>query len=194
LVHLLTRQALASANRAALLSLNRLSQLWSVKLPRLRKVKSKLDYFRTLHPEAVFKCCRINVQRVAFNRMTLIKKDRRCHRRGKGMHPPEETITAATLRYERWVRKRVDVVEADLQLKHKEMASSLFAFLRATFYRWASLWPAVCPDLGEAPRVRAVGDLHVENFSTWRDTEGRLVWGVNDFASNKVIPVFAELP
>jgi hypothetical protein len=29
--------------------------------------------------------------------------------------------------------------------------------------------------------VLAVGDLHVENFGTWRDTEGRLVWGVNDF-------------
>src|SRR5256884_438199 len=26
----------------------------------------------------------------------------------------------------------------------------------------------------------AVGDLHVENFGTWRDEEGRLIWGVND--------------
>ena len=26
-----------------------------------------------------------------------------------------------------------------------------------------------------------VGDLHVESFGTWRDAEGRLVWGVNDF-------------
>jgi hypothetical protein len=29
--------------------------------------------------------------------------------------------------------------------------------------------------------VLAVGDLHIENFGTWRDAEGRLVWGVNDF-------------
>ena len=27
----------------------------------------------------------------------------------------------------------------------------------------------------------AVGDLHTENFGTWRDTEGRLIWGINDF-------------
>ena len=27
----------------------------------------------------------------------------------------------------------------------------------------------------------AVGDLHVENFGTWIDVEGRLIWGVNDF-------------
>jgi hypothetical protein len=26
-----------------------------------------------------------------------------------------------------------------------------------------------------------VGDLHIENFGTWRDAEGRLIWGVNDF-------------
>jgi hypothetical protein len=26
-----------------------------------------------------------------------------------------------------------------------------------------------------------VGDLHVENFGTWRDCEGRLIWGINDF-------------
>ena len=39
----------------------------------------------------------------------------------------------------------------------------------------------MCPDLAKAPRVLAVGDLHVENFGTWRDREGRLIWGVNDF-------------
>ena len=54
-------------------------------------------------------------------------------------------------------------------------------FLRATYYRWAQLWPQVCPDLAHAPKVLAVGDLHVENFGTWRDIEGRLIWGVNDF-------------
>jgi hypothetical protein len=29
--------------------------------------------------------------------------------------------------------------------------------------------------------VLVVGDLHVENFGTWRDQEARLIWGVNDF-------------
>ena len=73
-------------------------------------------------------------------------------------------IIMATIDYERWLKKRIDVVEPDLQLKHEAMAGSLFAFLRATFYRWVSLWLEVCPDLAEAPRVLAVGDLHVENF------------------------------
>jgi len=43
--------------------------------------------------------------------------------------------------YERWLHKRAEVVESDLKLKHQLMRGSVFAFLRATFYRWASLWP-----------------------------------------------------
>jgi uncharacterized protein (DUF2252 family) len=29
--------------------------------------------------------------------------------------------------------------------------------------------------------VLAIADLHLENFGTWRDGAGRLIWGVNDF-------------
>jgi uncharacterized protein (DUF2252 family) len=73
------------------------------------------------------------------------------------------------------------------------MADALFPFLRATFYRWMQLWPEVCPDLAKAPRLLAVGDLHVENFGTWRDVEGRLVWGVNDFDEAAVFPYTLDL-
>jgi hypothetical protein len=61
------------------------------------------------------------------------------------------------------------------------MRESPFGFLRGTFYRWAQLWPSVCADLCKAPKVLAVGDLHVNSFGTWRDAEGRLCWGVDDF-------------
>jgi hypothetical protein len=102
-------------------------------------------------------------------------------------------IVAATINYERWLHKRIDVVEPDLKLKHEQMSSSLFAFLRATFYRWVPLWLEVCPDLTKAPRVLGVGDLHVENFGTWRDAEGRLVWGVNDFDEVARMPYAIDL-
>src|SRR5215831_10934067 len=102
-------------------------------------------------------------------------------------------LVTATIDYEDWLRRQVDVVEADLHLKHRQMASSLFAFLRATFYRWGPLWRETCPDLVEAPRVLAVGDLHVENFGTWRDKEGRLVWGVNDFDEAYPLPYTNDL-
>ena len=90
-------------------------------------------------------------------------------------------------------KKHVAVVETDLQQKHDEMAASLFAFMRATFYRWASLWLEVCPELAKTPPVLAVGDLHVENFGTWRDAEGRLVWGVNDFDEVARMPYAVDL-
>jgi hypothetical protein len=90
-------------------------------------------------------------------------------------------IIEATADYEKWLARHITIVRSDLALKHQHMAEAAFPFFRATFYRWAQLWPVVCPDLAKAPRVLAIGDLHVENFGTWRDIEGRLIWGVNDF-------------
>jgi hypothetical protein len=47
--------------------------------------------------------------------------------------------------------------------------------------------------LRRAPKVLAVGDLHVENFGTWRDAEGRLIWGINDFDEAYPLPFTADL-
>jgi hypothetical protein len=90
-------------------------------------------------------------------------------------------IKKATKKYETWLAKHITIVPSDLALKHTRMAEDPFPFLRATFYRWMQVWPEACAELARAPRVLAVGDLHVENFGTWRDKEGRLIWGVNDF-------------
>ena len=90
-------------------------------------------------------------------------------------------IVTATQDFEHWLRKRIPVVEGDLAFKHAQMRADPFCFFRATFYRWAQLWPKLCPKLARKREVLAVGDLHLENFGTWRDAEGRLVWGVNDF-------------
>ena len=90
-------------------------------------------------------------------------------------------VVESTRRFEVWLRRRIPVVESDLVYKHAQMRADPFLFFRATFYRWAQLWPKRCPDLARGPVVMTVGDLHLENFGTWRDAEGRLVWGVNDF-------------
>jgi hypothetical protein len=87
----------------------------------------------------------------------------------------------ATAKYEAWLGRHLTVIDADLDVKHQAMRAAKFPFLRATYYRWAQLFPAVCGKLNRAPQVLGVGDLHVENFGTWRDSEGRLVWGINDF-------------
>ena len=90
-------------------------------------------------------------------------------------------VVKATRQFEDWLGRHTDIVKRDLRLKHSNMKAAIFPFLRATYYRWAQIWPKVSPDLAKAPHVLAVGDLHVENFGTWRDIEGRLIWGVNDF-------------
>ena len=96
-------------------------------------------------------------------------------------------IVEATGSYERWMRaelarRGLKPVTKSLEDKHRRMAKEgAFAFLRATYYRWAQLWPLHCAELAKAPHVRSVGDLHLENFGTWRDGEGRLCWGINDF-------------
>jgi len=102
-------------------------------------------------------------------------------------------IVKATREYEDWLAKLIKVELDDIQKKHEYMASDVFLFLRATYYRWAQLFNQNCKELKKAPQILSVGDLHVENFGTWRDSEGRLVWGVNDFDEAYPLPFANDL-
>ena len=102
-------------------------------------------------------------------------------------------IQKATQRYETWLGRHLRILPEDLELKHKAMRSQPFPFLRATYYRWAQTFPEICADLARAPKALAVGDLHVENFGTWRDIEGRLIWGINDFDEAWALPYTHDL-
>jgi aminoglycoside/choline kinase family phosphotransferase len=102
-------------------------------------------------------------------------------------------IQKSTQVYETWLGERTTLVKADLDFKHVQMAAGVFPFLRSTFYRWAQVFPEICPALAKAPVLLAVGDLHIENFGTWRDKEGRLVWGINDFDEAHQMPYAIDL-
>jgi Uncharacterized protein conserved in bacteria (DUF2252) len=104
-----------------------------------------------------------------------------------------KAIVDATRSYERWLGAHLKLRRDDLDYKHEQMTGDTFSFLRASLYRWAQLWPEELPELSDAPRVMAVGDLHVENFGTWRDVEGRLVWGVHDFDEATSLPYTFDL-
>lgn len=73
------------------------------------------------------------------------------------------------------------------------MSGDPFQFLRGTYYRWAQLWPEICAELTDAPRITCIGDVHVDSFGTWRDTEGRLCWGVDDFDEAWPLPYTNDL-
>ena len=91
--------------------------------------------------------------------------------------------------FETWLARHCDVVRADIGYKHEQMETSAFVFLRATYFRWARKIGSWCPELMDAPPVLAVGDLHLENFGTWRDADGRLVWGVKTSMRRPGCPV-----
>ena len=102
-------------------------------------------------------------------------------------------IDKATEHYDQWLAARIPLIAADVRRKHALMCEGPFSFLRATFYRWAQVWPVLCPDAQTAPEVLGVGDLHVENFGTWRDLDGRLIWGINDFDEAEWMPSTCDL-
>ena len=102
-------------------------------------------------------------------------------------------IAKSTAKYEAWLATHLKLVAADLAFKHEQMRLAPFPFLRATYYRWAQVLPEICEEAAKAPKVLAVGDLHVENFGTWRDIEGRLIWGINDFDETWRLPYTHDL-
>jgi hypothetical protein len=102
-------------------------------------------------------------------------------------------VVKATAKYEAWLATHLKIVPKDLAFKHEQMRLAPFPFLRATYYRWAQVFPEACGEAAKAPRTLAVGDLHVENFGTWRDGEGRLIWGINDFDEVWPLPYTNDL-
>lgn len=95
--------------------------------------------------------------------------------------------------YKSWLRTQCCVAEEELDYKHDRMTVDGLTFLRATCFRWSRRIEAICPELKTTPSVLSVGDAHLENFGTWRDDEGRLVWGVNDFDEAADLPYAYDL-
>jgi hypothetical protein len=102
------------------------------------------------------------------------------------------TIVRATRSYERWLARQIPVVPADLKRKHHLMERDAFTFFRGTYYRWLERVLRIRPEL-DGPVVACVGDLHAENFGTWTNNRGGLVWGVNDFDESEVLPYTLDL-
>src|SRR5579859_2995554 len=74
-----------------------------------------------------------------------------------------------------------------LKIKYKEMRESAFAFYRATCHLFYEDWPARSA-LNDAPAVWVCGDLHLENYGSYK-AENRLVYfGMNDFDEAVLAP------
>src|ERR1700727_2497347 len=106
---------------------------------------------------------------------------------------PKADIQHATASYETWLRGCTKVVEGALKSKHEQMRRDPFLFFRGTYYRWAQLFPGVLTEAAHAPEVLCAVYLHVGSFGTWRDREGRLCWGVDDFDDAYPLPYTNDL-
>lgn len=104
------------------------------------------------------------------------------------------TFAEATRSYLDWMATRFTPDQRGVAHRHKALAADPFSFLRGTFYWWLVRWDELMPEpVRQAPAILSVGDLHLENFGTWRDGEGRLVWGINDFDEAHPFPVTMDL-
>jgi hypothetical protein len=106
-------------------------------------------------------------------------------------NPVTRSIRASSHDYQAWLGQYLPLLADDLALKHRYMAESAFALLRASFYRF--LEQSQSQDWYNAPQVLAIGDVHVENYGTWRDSEGRLCWGINDLDEVAWLPYTLDL-
>ncbi|KAL5333212.1 hypothetical protein BJX70DRAFT_381768 [Aspergillus crustosus] len=81
---------------------------------------------------------------------------------------------------------------AAFQVKFRKMAASAFAFYRGTaclFYHDLEFELESDKFLDEqSSRIWIHGDLHAENFGTYMDAQGRLIFNVNDFDEAYVGP------
>ncbi|MEW2166347.1 DUF2252 domain-containing protein [Streptomyces sp. NPDC007084] len=86
---------------------------------------------------------------------------------------------------------------AAFRVKFRKMAASAFAFYRGTaglFYHDLEQDRRGGPYLDErTSRVWIHGDLHAENFGTYMDSQGRLIFNVNDFDEAYVGPFTWDL-
>ncbi|OEJ27309.1 hypothetical protein BGM19_11570 [Streptomyces agglomeratus] len=86
---------------------------------------------------------------------------------------------------------------AAFRVKFRKMAASAFAFYRGTaslFYADLEREQQGGPYLDERTgRVWIHGDLHAENFGTYMDSQGRLIFNVNDFDEAYVGPFTWDL-
>ena len=103
------------------------------------------------------------------------------------------SMMAANDRHEAYLTAHCDAVRADILFKRTAMAENAFAFLRATCFRFAAQFSDILPRAAADFAVPSVGDAHLENFGTWRDAEGRLVWGVNDLDEAAMLPWRTDL-
>src|SRR5579863_614553 len=67
-----------------------------------------------------------------------------------------------------------------LDLKYQAMRTNVFAFYRGTCHLFYQDWPTDTP-LNHAPATWICGDLHLENFGSYKGDNRLVYFDMNDF-------------
>lgn len=81
-----------------------------------------------------------------------------------------------------------------LARKYALMRQGMFAFMRGTCHLFYATWPSIPPSpLDRAPSTWLSGDLHVENFGTYKGDNRLTYFDVTDFDESALAPVTFDL-
>jgi uncharacterized protein (DUF2252 family) len=79
-----------------------------------------------------------------------------------------------------------------VQRKYEKIAQDSFTFFRGTCHLFYEDWPSQTP-LNQAPSTWICGDLHVENFGTYKGNNRLVYFDVNDFDEAALAPFTWEI-
>jgi len=79
-----------------------------------------------------------------------------------------------------------------LAIKYATMRKDPFAFFRGTAHLFFADWPHRSP-IDKTPLTWACGDLHLENFGTYRGSNGLAYFDLNDFDEAALAPAGREM-
>lgn len=78
------------------------------------------------------------------------------------------------------------------QRKYQEMSVSPFSFFRATCHLFHEDWP-ISSELNQAPALWVCGDLHLENFGSYKSANRQVYFGINDFDEGNRAPLTRDI-
>jgi uncharacterized protein (DUF2252 family) len=90
---------------------------------------------------------------------------------------------------ERLIKFNSDREPERLKIKLKNMAADPFAFFRGTCHLFFEDWPTDKTELDHAPAVWVCGDLHLENFGSYKGDNRLTYFDINDFDESTLAPL-----
>lgn len=97
------------------------------------------------------------------------------------------SVTAAILKY------NAGREGERVAMKYRAMRQDAFAFLRGSCHLFYQDWPAGDEPLNRAPVAWICGDLHLENFGSYKGDNGLVYFDLNDFDEGVLAPATWEL-